>query len=186
MKAAFNGSAVEFVYFMGITENYPDWFYEEMYENVHMNESRYTFWVDPSERRPDYHELILVEDYSVFIRKMDGSIHVTNHEVFTTLYTVFKYSRSDNSGVAAFNEDVIDYVSCRGGELTAEYPTWFYQYFTEAVNLPGSESLLVGPRGDIYVDGHYVFLKNKRDEIREMRWEEFLAYYDPNPSVIPF
>lgn len=202
MRVALRNSYVEFVIFSGITEKYPTWFEEELYECIYTDESRYTFWVPDGERRPDYYERQLVEDYSVFIRKPTGEIHVADYDVFQELYVTFRFDAFTNSGLAAFEEDCIEYVECRGGVLSREYPHWFYEYFTEAVNLPQGETIFFhdhhetfnnkrGPflevteDGQVSVDAHSVFLRNKFGEIRGMLYRDFLKYYDDNPKGCP-
>jgi hypothetical protein len=201
MIAALRGSYVEYVYFMGVTEKYPPWFEEELYDSVYMDENRYTFYQPLGERKPDYYDKILVEDYTVFLRKPNGDIHVTDYDIFKELYTVFRYDSFTNSGVAAFNEDCIEYVECLGGVLPAGYPEWFYEYFTEALNFPrdsetiyfydndkhsitASRDFLEVPiRGEATVKEHCVFLRNKFGEIRGMTYDEFLIYYDDDPEL---
>lgn len=202
MKVALRDTYIEYVLYMGVTEIYPDWFSEELYENIIQNESRYTFWVPLEERRIDYYEKQLVEDYSVFVKKPNGEIHVTDYDVFTDLYTIFIYDRFTNSGIAAFNDDCIDYVECQGGVLPAGYPAWFYEYFTEAINFPpkddngetiyfydtnkhciaaSRESIEVTVAGEVTVTNHCVFLRNKFGEVKGMNYQDFLKYYDPDP-----
>lgn len=202
MKAALRGSYIEFVIYNGVTEKYPQWFEEVIYDCTYTDECRYTFWVDPDERRPDYYDKLLVEDYSVILRKADGTLHVTDYDVFKEMYVSFRYDSFTNSGIAAFYEDVIEYVECHGGQLSRNYPLWFYEFFTEAVNLPQGETIFFhdcnlgngnvrGPflevtdDGQVSVDTHSVFLRNKFGEIRGMLYEDFLVYYDDNPQVNP-
>lgn len=200
-KVALRGCYVEVVFFMGVNETYPHWFADELYNSIFTDEHRYTFWVPREERTPLYYEKQLVEDYSVFLRKPDGTIHVTDYDVFTSLYHTFRYDAFTNSGLAALNDDCIEYVECHEGALTGSYPEWFEIFFTEAINFPpdgGSiliynnkerfltasrESLIdVGPHGDISVNCHCVFLWNKFGEIRGLSWGEFLRFYDPDPA----
>lgn len=201
MRVALRGSYVEYVLFMGITEKYPPWFEEELYEAIITDENRYTFWVDRDERKPDYYEKQLIEDYSVFLRKPDGVIHVTDYDVFTELYTVFTYDAFTNSGIAALGEDCIEYVEAKAGVLPVGYPEWFYNYFTEAFNYPqdgktfyfydpnehilkaSRDSMEIAAGGDVIVTEHCVFLHNKFGEIRGMTYDEFLKYYDPEPIL---
>jgi hypothetical protein len=201
MRAALRGSYVEYVVFMGVTERYPLWFEEEIYDSVLIDESRYTFWLYKNERSPDYHEKELIEDYSVLLRKPNGDIHLTDWDVFTDMYITFTYDGFTNSGIAAFEEDCIDYVECQAGMLPAGYPEWFYEYFTEAFNYPEDEttfffydttkhvlkaskdSLEITAGGDVTVTEHCVFLHNKFGEIRGMSYYEFLKYYDPEPII---
>lgn len=202
MKAAIRGSYVEFVKFNGVTERYPLWFEEELYECTYTDESRFTFWVPADERRPDYFEKQLIEDYSVVIRKPNGDIHVTDEDIFLDMYTTFRYDVFTNSGIAAFDEDCIEYVECRGGVLSREYPLWFYEFFTEAVNFPQGETIFFhdhdtstnnvrGPflevtdDGQVSVDEHSVFLRNKFGEVRGMLYRDFIKFYDDNPIVCP-
>ena len=199
-RVALRGSYVEFVNFMGITENYPQWFAEIIDDAIYMDESRYAFYVDREERRIDYYEKILIEDYSVFIRKPNGEVHVTDYDVFGELYITFIYDSFTNSGLAAFEEDSIEYVECRPGVLSARYPDWFYEYFTEAINFPQDEetiyfydehkycltakrgTLVVPLKGEASVTTHCVFLRNKYGEIRGMDYDDFIKYYDPDPD----
>lgn len=202
MRVALRGSYVEFVIFEGITEKYPSWFHKEMDKNIYMDESRFTFWIPVEERRPDYYEKELVEDYSVFLRKPNGDIHVTDYDVFTDLYTAFRFDSFINSGLAALKEDCIEYVECKpeGMPRWDSYPIWFYEYFTEAFNFPqddgtifiydSEERTLTASRdcievtagGSATVTEHCVFLRNRFGEIRAMRYDEFLKYYDPTPN----
>lgn len=202
MIAALNGSYVEYVIFNGCTEKYPAWFAEELYECTYTDESRFTFWIPSDERDPDYHEKQLIEDYSVFLRKPTGEIHVTEYDTFQKLYTQFTYDKFTNSGIAAFISDCIEYVECWGGVLSKEYPDWFYEFFTEAVNLPQGETvyfhdhdmstntsrgpfLEVSDDGQVSVDGHCVFLRNRLGEIKGMFYGEFRKYYDDDPLNNP-
>jgi hypothetical protein len=201
MKAALRDSYIEFVLFMGMTEKYPLWFEKEMEYTVFQDESRYTFWVPMGERRPDYHEKTLVEDYSVFLRKPNGEVFVTDYDVFRGMYTTFQYNAFTNSGIAAFDDDCIEYVECKAGVLPAGYPNWFYEYFTEAINFPpdgetiyfydsdrhrltaSRDSIIVSVDGEASVTSHCVFLRNKFGEIRGMRYDDFIKYYDPRPQL---
>ena len=202
MRVALRGSYVEFVIFMGVTEKYPLWFEEELYECTYTDESRFTFWVPFNERNPDYYEKQLIEDYSVFLRKPNGEVHVTDYDIFTELYITFRYDAFTNSGLAALHEDCIEYVECQAGMLPAGYPEWFYAYFTEAFNYPqdgetffsydtnkhcltasrGSMEITAG--GEVTVTEHCVFLHNKYGEIRGMTYNQFLECYDPDPKQL--
>lgn len=202
MRAALRGSYIEYVLFMGVTEHYPKWFEKELYECIYTDENRYTLYVSPQERKPDYPEKILVEDYSVFLRKHNGDIHVTDYDVFNDLYSSFLYDSFTNSGFAALNEDCIEYVECRPGILSAGYPDWFYEFFTEALNFPQQEetiyfydervkqlvatdrSLIVDTGGEASVTTHCIFLRNRFGDIRGIKYDEFLKYYDPQPIHI--
>ena len=194
MKVALRGSYLDFVIFMGVNEKYPQWFQHELEHTIYTDESRRTLYVSLEERRPDYYEKTLVEDYSVFLRKPNGSIFVTNYEVFIDLYIAFTTDVFTNSGICAFEEDCIEYVECQGGStLNPGYPAWFYEYFTEAVNLaPDHDSMMFknnefilfhgeGSSGDVTVTEHCVFLRNKHGAIRSMEYDKFLKYYDPEP-----
>lgn len=203
MRAALHGSYVEFVIFMGITEKYPLWFEKELNECAYTDESRFTFWVNNEERRPDYYEKKLIEDYSVFLRKTNGETHITDYDTFQRLYITFKYDGFTNSGLAAFESDCIDYVECTGGMLSVAYPDWFYEYFTEMINLPDNETMFLsdeptqrvsingGPfleideYGGVSVDSHCVFLKNKFGEIKGMAYSDFIKYYEHDPDQEP-
>jgi hypothetical protein len=200
MRAAFRGSYVEYVFFMGITEKYPLWFAEELYDTTYTDESNYTFWVPMEERRPDYYEKQIIEDYTVFLRKPNGEIHVTDYDVFQELYHVFTYDSFTNSGIAAYAQDCIEYVEAKPGILPAGYPEWFYAYFTEAFNYPKDEktfffydtsdhclkasrgSMNITAGGDVTITEHCVFLHNKFGEIMGMTYDEFLKYYDDDPQ----
>lgn len=202
MIAALRGSYIEYVVYKGVTERYPYWFKRELDKNIFTDDSRYTFYVPIDERRPDYYEKQLVEDYSIFLRKPSGEVHVTDYDTFSDLYHEFIYDTFTNSGVAALEEDCIEYVECRPGILPAGYPEWFYEYFTEAINFPKDEltiflydketncltasrgSLLVTAGGAASVTEHCVFLRNKFGEIRGMRYGDFLKYYDPGPGTV--
>ena len=201
MKAALRGSYIEFVIFMGVTERYPQWFQEELEDTISLDDSRYTFYVPRDERNMGYYEKQLVEDYSVFLKKPDGEIFVTDYDIFTDLYATFIYNTFKNSGLASLEDDTIEYVECQPGVLPAGYPTWFYEYFTEAFNFPQDEetvylydtdkhrltatrgSLIVEVGGQASVTSHCVFLRNKYGEIRGMSYDDFLKYYDPDPEV---
>jgi hypothetical protein len=199
-RVALRGSYVEFVIFMGTTENYPRWFEKLIEDAIYVDESRFTFYVDRLERRPDYYEKSLIEDYSVFIRKSDGEVHVTNYDTFQELYISFKYNDFKHAGLAALEEDCIEYVECKPGVLSAGYPDWFYEYFTEMINFPHDEetiylydetqhcltakrgNLIVPLGGDATVTKHCVFLHNRFGEVRGMDYDDFIKYYDPNPK----
>jgi hypothetical protein len=201
MRVALRGSYVEYVFFMGTTEKYPPWFCEELYDATYTDESNYTFWVPMDERKPDYYEKQLIEDYTVFLRKPNGEIHVTDYDIFTDLYHVFKYDAFTNSGIAAYAEDCIEYVEAKAGVLPAGYPAWFYEYFTEAFNYPNDEqtiffydtdkhcltasreSMEITAGGDVTITEHSVFLRNRFGEIRGMLYDNFLEYYDPEPNI---
>lgn len=168
---------------MGTTEKYPRWFQKELDNTIYTDESRFTFYVSLEERNPDYYERKLIEDYSVFLRKPNGEVFLTNYETFSNLYIEFTYDAFTNSGIAAYEEDCIEYVECQGGILPAGYPSWFYEYFTEAVNLPIDNEFILfhDSYGDVTVASHCVFLRNKVGEIKSMDYETFLKYYDPEP-----
>lgn len=201
MRVALKDSYVEYVYYMGATERYPSWFQEELYDCTFTDDSRFTFWVPCDQRKPDYYEKQLVEDYSVFLRKPNGEVHVTDYDTFNEMYILFKYDAFTNSGIAALEQDCIEYVEARPGVLTDGYPEWFYEYFTEAFNFPRDEKtfyfydtekhVLTASRdsmditigGDVTVTDHCVFLRNKYGEIRGMTYDQFLKYYDPNPKI---
>lgn len=201
MRAALRGSYVQYVLFMGIAERYPLWFEEELYECVYQDESRFTFWSPVGEREPDYYDKELIEDYSVFLRKPNGEVHVTDYDTFTELYISFRLDTFTNSGIAALEGDCIEYVEAEAGELTAGYPEWFYEYFTEAINFPqddktfyfydtdkhvlkaSRDSIEVSIGGDVEISEHSVFLRNKYGEIRAMTYKTFLKYYDPDPKL---
>lgn len=200
MKAALRGSYIEFVHFMGVTEKYPLWFERELDENIYTDESRYTFYKPFEERTPDYYEKQLVEDYSVFLRKSDGNVHITDYDAFSSLFQVFLYDSFYSCGIAALYEDCIEYVECKPGILLPGYPDWFYEHFTEAINFPKDNetiylydtethcltatrgSLIVTAGGEASVTDHCVFLRNKFGEIRGMKYDDFLKYYDPDPE----
>lgn len=197
MRAALRGSYVEYVLFQGMTERYPSWFKKEIDDSIYMDEHRYTFWIPTFDRKPDYYEKTLVEDYSVFLRKPNGEIFVTTYDVFVELYISLQYDGFTNSGIAAFEEDCIEYVECTPGILRQEYPKWFYEFFTEAINNPmldddetyyfydenkklsASKRFIETTRGEACVSVHCVFLRNRRGEIRAMEYDDFLEYYDP-------
>jgi hypothetical protein len=201
MRVALRNSYIEFVVYTGVAEKYPPWFAEELYAATYTDESRFTFWVPIHQRTPDYYEKELVEDYSIFLRKSNGELHVTDYDTFTDLYVVFKYNAFTNSGMAALEEDCIEYVEAQAGVLPAGYPEWFYEYFTEAINFPqdgetvyffdDDENKLTASRGSITVTAggeatitdHCVFLRNKFGEIRGMDYDKFLLYYDPEPNT---
>jgi hypothetical protein len=201
MRVALRDSYVEYVLYMGITEKYPPWFEEELYECVYEDESRFTFWIPCGERKPDYYDKQLIEDYSVFLRKPNGEVHVTDYDTFTELYITFRYDAFTNSGIAALEQDSIEYVEAQAGVLADGYPEWFYEYFTEALNHPkdgltlyfydtdkhvltaSRDSVEVSIGGDVEVTTHSVFLRNKYGEIRAMTYSQFLKYYDPNPVL---
>jgi len=203
MRVALKDSYVEFVIFMGTTEKYPLWFERKLDECAYTDESRFTFWVTKEERRPDYYEKQLIEDYSVFLRKSNGDMHITDYDVFQNLYITFRHDAFTNSGIAAFESDCIEYVECQSGMLSVAYPTWFYEYFTESVNFPNGETLFFrdkhnnttkverGPfmeidqYGGVSVDEHCVFLRNKFGEIKGMLYSEFKKFYDDDPESEP-
>lgn len=198
MRAVLHGGWVDYVIYMGMTERYPEWFERDVLDDIFMDEHRFTFWLPKEERSWDYHEKTLVEVDSVFLRKPNGDLFCTSKYVFDQLYIVFLYDGFSNYGIAAYEEDCIEYVECQPGVLSAEYPDWFYEHFTESVNIPGEESILlydtekhhltsqVGPfvlnvAGDISVNTHCVFLKNLLGEIRHMEYSDFLKHYHPGP-----
>lgn len=199
MRVALRDSYVEYVFFMGVTERYPLWFEEELYECTYTDEGRYTFWVPLDQRKPSYYEKQLVEDYSVFLRKPNGEVHVTDYDTFTDMYITFRYDAFTNSGIAALEQDCIEYVEAHAGKLVDGYPEWFYEHFTEAFNYPqdgktffffdkdkriltaSRDSMEITAGGDVEVTEHCVFLRNKFGEIRGMTYNQFLKYYDPNP-----
>jgi hypothetical protein len=182
MLAALRGHYVQFVVFMGVSEKYPEWFIEEIANRIFVNESRFSFWTSPPERSCDYYEKELIETYSIVLRKPNGETHIAEIDTFNNMYHVFKYDQLENGGVAAFNEDVIEYVECFGGGLIDTYPKWFYEYFTEALNNPkDDESFLfsIDGLGHITIKERCVFLRNRFGEIRQMSYGNFLKYYDP-------
>jgi len=204
MIAALHEGVVDFVHFMGMTENYPKWFKREVLDDIFMDSERYTFWVPEDERRSYYYEQILVEDYCVFLRKPDGDVTCVSYEVFENMYTQLTYNAHSNSGVASFIEDTISYVECLPGLISNEYPDWFYEFFTEAVHFPTEESIfiydldstkppitsssmdIVEPLDEstcqVFIDHHCVFLRNHLGEIRHMPYATFKKYYTSGPN----
>lgn len=186
MRAALHGSYVEYVLFMGTAERYPQWFKDLLEASTYTDESRFTFWVFPEERRPDYYEKQLIEDYSVILRKSNGDVHITDYETFQDLYITFGYDAFTNSGIAAYEDDAIEYVECKPGVLDPGYPSWFYEYFTEAVNLPSEFNgfMLFSDNDTIEVTTYTVVLRNKVGELMTMPYKKFKRYYDDRPSAI--
>lgn len=199
MRVALRGSYVDFVMYMGITEKYPLWFERELNSIVDYGDSQYTFYVPLNERRIDYYEKQIISDYSVFIRKANGEVHVTDNCTFHDMYSTFIYNEFTHSGIAAFDDDCIDYVECQAGVLPTNYPEWFYEFFTEAFNFPkdgetiyffDETNSLSAMRGDITVQSggeasireHTVFLRNRFGEIKAMPYDKFVQYYDPSPK----
>lgn len=183
MFAALRGHYVQFVIFMGVAERYPDWFIEEISNRIFVNESRYCFWTSPPERQADYYEKELIETYSVVVRKPGGETHIMDVVTFEEMYCVFKFDLPTNSGIAAFNNDVIEYVECHGGGLLDHYPEWFYEYFTESLNNPkDSETYLfsINDNGYLTVSHRCVFLRNRFGEIRYLSYDNFVRHYDPD------
>lgn len=186
MRAALRGSYVDYVIFTGVTEKYPLWFKRQLDECAYTDESRFTFWVDIHERRPDYYEKQLIEDYSVILKRPNGEIHITDYNVFQDLYIVFGYDAFTNSGIAAYEEDAIEYVELLPGMMDKRYPFWFYEYFTEAVNLPNEFEgyLLFAEHDEVEVTQHCVVLRNRLGEIRSIPYSNFLTHYDDKPSLV--
>lgn len=192
---------------MGITETYPRWFREEVMDNIFMDSNRFTFWTFEEERSFDYYEKELVEVYSVFLRKPDGDLKLTDYDTFEKLYRTLTYEDFSNSGIAAFEEDCIEYVECQPGVLSSEYPDWFYEYFTESIHLPNEETIFIFDTysattpisshnlnsnviehlneeiGQVSIDHHCVFLRNYLGEIRHMRYEDFEKFYNSNENL---
>lgn len=206
MKAALIGSYVEYVIFEGVSERYPSWFQRAVLDDALQEAEVYTFWLPEEERTPAYYDKILVDDWAVFLMKPDGDIHRTSYDTFTDLYTVFEWTYYTNSGIAAYGEDCIEYVECHGGKLPDNYPDWFYEYFTEAINFPqGQETIFIYDteqhkisaseqshvkldwfvmnHGQIVVTAHCVILRNRFGELRAMHYKEFLRHYDPGPRI---
>lgn len=180
MKAALHGSYIEFVIYTGVTERYPQWFDKLLEEFTYTDESRFTFWVFKEERRPDYYEKQLVEEHSVFVRKPNGEVHITDYDTFHNLYITFFSNSFTNSGIAAYEEDCIEYVECKPGVLDLGYPSWFYEYYTEAINLPNNIDgfMLLTKNDSVMVTEHCVTLRNKFGEIRTIPYSSFIKYYD--------
>lgn len=204
MRAVLHGSWVDYVVYMGLNERYPKWFEEEVLDDIYMDEHRYTFWMPRSERPWDYYEKDLVETDSVFLRKPNGEVFRTTKYVFEQLYVIFLYDGYSNYGIAAYEEDCIEYVECQPGVLNNGYPDWFYEYFTEALHFKdGNESIFIyeldntnppitsnskdivepldNDIGQVAVDRHCVFLRNFLGEIRHMDYVDFIKYYHPGP-----
>lgn len=187
MYAALRGSCVKYTIYMGMMESYPEWFQEEIADRILMDESHYTVWVSPPERKTDYYEKDLIETYSVVLRKCDGTHHITDWDTFVSLYQQFTYEQSINGGIAAFKEDVIEYVEVVGGAVVDNYPEWFYAYFTESLNNPkDNETYLfnIDGYGHMIVKDRCVVLRNRFNEIRQMTYEKFLKHYDPDLTDI--
>lgn len=102
------------------------------------------------------------------------------------MYITFSYNGFDNSGIAAYENDCIEYVECKPGKLDIGYPWWFYEYFTEAVNLPNEFEgfMLFAEDDEVKVVDHCVILRNRMGEIRTMAYDAFRKFYDNNPSMI--
>jgi hypothetical protein len=183
MYAALRGSCVKYVIYMGMMESYPEWFKEEIADRILMDDSRYTVWTSPPERMTDYFEKDLIETHSIVLRKDDGTTHIAECETFDAMYHIFTYDQSVNGGIAAFKEDVIEYVEVVGGVVADRYPEWFYAYFTESLNNPkDNETYLFNIDGHGYmtVKDRCVVLRNRFNELRQMTYADFLKYYDPD------
>lgn len=182
MFAVLRGSIiVEFVTYEGPNANYPVWFEEELYWTTYTDEYRFTYWVHPSQRKPDYYEKKLVEDFSVFLRKPDGDVFCTDWDTFYDLYLPFDANPWANCGKAAFKDDCIEYYEYRG-ILDLEYaPKWFYEYYTEALNLPEDNELIIFDKEgqDTSLWEHSIFLRNRFGEIKKMSYRDFLKHYKP-------
>ena len=180
MKAALRDSYVDYVIFMGTTERYPLWFKRLLEDCTYTDESRFTIWVDKEERRPDYYEKQLIEDYTVIIRKPNGDIHLTDYDVFQNLYITFIYDAFNNSGLAAYEDDTIEYVEFHPGVHPSKYPEWFYEYYTEVINFPPSDEgiILLNNNESLELNEHAVVLRNRFGEIRIMPYSNFKKYYD--------
>lgn len=205
--AAYYESYIDYVVYDGMIEKYPAWFREEVLDDIVMDASRYTHWIPYDERPPGYYDKQVVEGASVFLRKPCGDIHCTDYDTFEKLYYTFYYNDFTNSGIAAFEEDIIEYVECRPGILPRESPDWFYEYFTEAVNLVDEETVLwndsFGVRtdnkgllwsdygegngtGEVVVDHHCVFMRNFAGSIMYQPWEKFIEVFNPGPNENEF
>lgn len=177
---------MEVAYYMGDNERYPDWFADELYHSTFTDESRFTFWLPDDQRNPDYFEKQLVGDHSVFLRKPTGEIHMTSFDVFQDLYVEFTYDAFTNSGLAAYHEDVIEWVECFGGEVVETgYPDWFYEWITEAVNYQdGDETVVIDVQGkDVSILQHCAVLRNRFGELKVIDWSTFIKFYDIEPTV---
>ena len=186
MRAAMYDSYVQYVIFTGVTEKYPRWFKRELDKCAYTDESRFTFWVSKEERRPDYYEKKLVEDYSVFLRKPNGDIHLTDYDTFQELYITFTYDGFKNSGIAAFEDDCIEYVECIPGKNELEgYPDWFYEYFTESIILPDAFEgyILLSDTNSFEIREHCAVLRNRFGECRVIPYYKFTEHYSDRPSV---
>jgi hypothetical protein len=184
MKAALRDSYIDYVIFMGVTEKYPRWFRKLLDDCTYTDESRFTIWVDKAERRPDYYEKQLIETYSVVLRKHSGEVHITDYDVFNNLYVVFRHDEFTNSGLAAYEEDCIEYVECHPGVHPSKYPEWFYEYYTEAINFPPSDEGIILLNNDqtYELNERSVVLRNRFGEIKLMPYKNFRLYYDDSPS----
>lgn len=183
MRAALRGTYTEYAHFNSISDRYPDWLVDELYDSIFSNESSYSFWSPEGDREVEYYDKTLIADYSVFLRNSSGHIHVTTYDAFIELYDIFTYDSFTNSGLVALKEDSIEFVECKAGVIPAGYPSWFYEYFTEAVNFPQEpETIFINDRFDISVDDRCIFLRNKFGEVRYMEYESFIKQYDPDPN----
>lgn len=201
MKVALRDTYVEYVLFCGMSETYPRWFNELIDDTISLDESRYTLYVHYNERTMSYYDKQLVDDYSVFVRKPDGEVYVTDWDAFNEVYQTFTWSEFSHSGISAPHENCIEYVECKAGVLRDLYPAWFYEYFTEAFNFPQDDktfffydtdkhnvtatrdSLEITAGGGVTVKEDSVFLRNRLGEIKGMTWVDFLKYYDPYPEL---
>lgn len=185
MRAALRGSYTDVIFYKGFPERYPEWFEEEFYERIFTDEFLYTFYVPRQMRTPAYYEKKLIDDYSVFLRRSDGHIHLTDFDTYKSLYHEFRYDGFENSALAALHDDTIEYVECHGGKIMSGYPDWFYEYFTESFNNPSQEESIFIDRdnGEITVSSHCAILRNKYGELRMMDWNSFIRYYDPDPGI---
>lgn len=177
--AALRESVVDYVIFSGEWEQYPSWFREEVLDGILVDENRYTRYIPKPNRAVDYYDKIMVEDYSVFLRKRDtGNIHCTTYDVFEDLYAVMDNNPRTNSGIAAFREDTIEIVECHGG-LPESYPSWFYNFFSDGRVIKDSEEtiLFYGDDREISITGHSYFLRNKNGQVAHMDSDTFDKYY---------
>lgn len=180
MIASLKEGVVEYVLFVGVDSgDYPPWFLREIRNGIYVDESLYTRYIPESERFYDYYDKTVVEDYSVFLRKPDGSVFCTNYDTFTELYSILENVPRTNSGIAAFKEDCIEIVECVNGRLPEAYPEWFFNYFSGGVTMQSHEEtiLFYGDDGEIQLSSHCVFLRNREGSIAYMDYRQFEAQY---------
>lgn len=174
MYAVLKQYAVDYVIFEGTSyPDYPDWFMDKVLHYVVKNEYGCSILMNsPVDIYPEEHyeqELMLVEEWDVFVLNRQGDVRRIEYETF------YKHYEEIAENVAALNRDAIRYTIYEGyGDIVPEHfgvsagQPQIIDHMVEAMNDMGQDLL-----------GSYavVILLNNRNETKYLSIEDFNNHY---------